>query len=312
MSDFLTLADRALQRRRLGYAALALATTGVAALSNTERSIFADPDAPSAFAALPLSAVPPEQIGFVPIGSPGSIYSRRGVVVPRGRGLTPGGLLDQPAATPATGEVAEVPFAPDATTPGDVGGGPVPGPSGALGPQLASAGPTPGFNSFAPISGGVLPGGGAAATPGTGTGVVIPPDTTPTPTPTATPTPTPSATPTPTPTATPTPAPTATPTPTPTATPTPVVTPTPTPSATPTPGPTGTPTPTPTVTPTPLPTVVPTPVPTATPTPLPPITAAVPEPGTWLMLITGFLAIGLSLRRRRRSGDGGGALKTGL
>jgi len=107
----------------------------------------------------------------------------------------------------------------------------------------------------------------------------------------------------------------------PTATPTPDATPSPTPtaSATPTPAPTATATPTPVVTPTsgvtPTPEAVPTPVPTATPvTPLPPTTpdnpgpnvppvGGVPEPSMWMLMIGGFGALGMRLRRRRARRD---------
>jgi hypothetical protein len=35
------------------------------------------------------------------------------------------------------------------------------------------------------------------------------------------------------------------------------------------------------------------------------ITAAVPEPGTWLMMILGFGVVGVALRRKQREGSGG-------
>lgn len=64
-----------------------------------------------------------------------------------------------------------------------------------------------------------------------------------------------------------------------------------------------TPTPSPTAAPSPGPTPSPTstsPIVSPSPTPTQPPVSAVPEPATWLMLITGFGFLGSALRRRRR------------
>ena len=63
------------------------------------------------------------------------------------------------------------------------------------------------------------------------------------------------------------------------------------------------PSPTPTTTPAPAPTPSPTsstPIGSPSPTPALPPASAVPEPSTWLMLISGFGFLGAYLRRRRR------------
>lgn len=67
-------------------------------------------------------------------------------------------------------------------------------------------------------------------------------------------------------------------------------------------GATPNPTPTPTVTPSPTPTPTATPPVVVVPTPSPtvPPVSAVPEPSTWLMLITGFGLLGSAVRRQRR------------
>jgi hypothetical protein len=164
--------------------------------------------------------------------------------------------------------------------------------------ETASTTPTPLSSAAQPLNTGLAAPVPLALAPPAGGAFIITPTPSPTPTPvaTATPTPAPAVTPAPT------PAPTATPTPGPT--PTPAATPTPAPTATVTPTPAPTPTPTVTVTPTPAPTPTPTltvaPTPAPSPTPPPVITTAVPEPATWLSLITGFALVGFNLRRRTR------------
>lgn len=51
-----------------------------------------------------------------------------------------------------------------------------------------------------------------------------------------------------------------------------------------------------------VPTLPPVSVPTTVrPLPVPPVTGAIPEPGTWAMMVAGFGLIGLALRRRERA-----------
>ena len=289
MNDLAEIADKALRQQRIGYGALALALLVGAAVSNTERSMFPAADArPTAFAAVPDAPVPATGAGFLPAGPGGdSVFvptrsvGRLPLVRPPAPGAGVGGDDTAPGVVAgAAPDVAD--FAPPAVAPDEAASAPLAGTAPAV--QVASAF-SPGFGGGAGGFGGVLPGGGGGATPGTppdtGSGVVPTPEATPTPI--ATPTPTPTAAPTPTLTSTPAPTPTAAPTPTPTAVPTPA------PTATPAPEPSPTPTLPPIV-------VVPTPLPT---TVAPPVTGAVPEPGTWMMLLFGFGLVGGVIRRRR-------------